>query len=742
MHQHPRPAPRSSSAASNPTTNPERTNNQREPPPQRTRSSVDLASYTERAGAEATGSERPRNEGAGAAGGGQDRETTKLNQIIQHFHSKAALMICSARANLSQVYARNGEIKQNRWFNIVLDDTDLLLDDLQEWKRPDLSDSRPPPLVIEVYVDTSNLRENQALVIVDDAGKRWDVSDALAGSADSSPRPPNKSGGKYYEVVLERWTIELGDAAGYSAAELNDQLPNVYKKGVVLFRSLYTFLRFLPAWKLHRRLGRQPGNHQALRLKYRIRQGGRMLPYGQKDALFTPLCPSDSSTTTAANNDKSHVQRHDFQPLACPAGPLHIGVDYRVNQDLAACDAEALLSSRFLGLDEGQPTLAAGRSLPGARTQPEPRTSSSHTRAKAQYGSATEQRTSTHTTARQPRALLGAYGSLGTYHATGRRESPLSHLQHDTSEDDSDIEDHPSKKSNEEVKKEAGKRRNSDLLVGSPFKAGSLADSPDYKPFNKMDADRDIKDTMNKQLDDISQPKPFPKAGRGWTAETYADRVDNEKGAIRAIGKPKTASSSSSKRVSLNTLPQHALRTPSISNETAIASSGSSSPRPAPLQKYSSSFADRPKRPTSTTSTTNRSGGSGGSSTGASDQKSEEDEFKTFFALLEGTKTHGLRQPPTHAHSVDLGQYSRLRDGNSALADDMASSSLLQASNTPPSRRLSNVPGLSTSSSPSRAAFAAVRSRLSTNSIKEEGARPEEEGAEEEEPATLFHQEL
>lgn len=78
MHQFPRPSPRSASAASNPTTNPERTNNSRDRPPQRTRSSVDLASYTERALAE-TGQESSRDSAAGS----QDREATKLNQIIQ-----------------------------------------------------------------------------------------------------------------------------------------------------------------------------------------------------------------------------------------------------------------------------------------------------------------------------------------------------------------------------------------------------------------------------------------------------------------------------------------------------------------------------------------------------------------------------------------------------------------------------------------------------------------------------------
>ena len=229
----------------------------------------------------------------------------------------------------------------------MLDETDVLQDALQEWKRPDLSENRPPPLVIEVYVDTSHLRENQALVMVDDTGKRWDVSEPLAGSADSSPRPQNKNGRKHCEVMLERWTIELGDPAGHSTAELNDQLPNVYKKGVVLFRSLFAFLRFLPAWRLHRRLGRQPGKYQALKLKYRIREGAqRSVPNGQKDALCTPLCPSDSDDNPTTTSSKT-TERHALQPLLCPAGILRIKLEYRSNQDLDTVDVEALLSSRL-----------------------------------------------------------------------------------------------------------------------------------------------------------------------------------------------------------------------------------------------------------------------------------------------------------------------------------------------------------------------------------------------------------
>ena len=65
-----------------------------------------------------------------------------------------------------------------------------------------------------------------------------------------------------------------------------------------------------------------------------------------------------------------------------------------------------------------------------------------------------------------------------------------------------------------------------------------------------------------------------------------------------------------------------------------------------------------------------------------------------------------------------------MRDPSTQLAEEMSSSSLIQTSITPPSRRLSNVPGLSTSSSPNRTLTHAphVRSRLSTHSIAEEAS--------------------
>jgi autophagy-related protein 13 len=531
-------------------------------------------------------------------------------------------------------------------------------------------------MVIEIYIDSAQLAQNESLVIVDENGKRTEVAEALATSADSSPRP-TKHGGKFCEVVLERWTVELGNPEGYTTTELNDPLPNVYKKGVTLFRSLYTFLRYMPAWRLHKRLGRHAGSHHALKLKFRIRQG-RGLADHQKDTLYTPLCPSEQDAD-------SIVDHYEFHPLVSPVGPLHVMVVFRRNCGFAVADQESLLSSRFLGLDDlGPPYMHGGRSLPGERTaQPRDRYSATAAPTRADLD--------------RPPNLLGAYGSLGTFHGSNNRNSPVSELRHlqDEYEDGGDMNRLNA------IRAEEGASKRRSYIEQPAFKAGSLASSP--RP----------------------SPSPGTSAGRAESAlSRYAGGA---------------AAASSSKRSSLNTLPQQQLRTPPLPNETAVASSGSSSPKPAPV-RYSSSFAGRTRRFTSQSSKaaeSNTSSGRGssdsrekpdqpleGTAGDSSGTKTDEDDIASFISDLEKSKDIKFHTPPSNRDNVvNLSKYSQLRDPNAQLADEMSSSSLIQASTTPPSRRLSNVPGLSMSSSPSRALAHAphVRSRLSTSIVEETG---------------------
>lgn len=561
-------------------------------------------------------------------------------------------------------------------FSIPTDETEVLAEDLREWKRLDLVEDHPRPLVIEIFLETAHLTNNQVLVIKDETGRRFNVADALAPSQKSARQPANTVG-RHCEVILERWTIELGSTKGYSREELDEVLPSVYKKGVVLFRSLYTLLRLMPAFKLYRKLLRQTGSHQALKLKFRIKKGTGSAK-GQVDQLSIPLCPVEHS-------DDNTVEHYTFQPLVTPAGPLCCSISYRTNCAFSVADAEALISDQFQGLDEGMPAPPVGRSLPDEHIE----------RPRERYSSTVAPTT---TARERPRAMFGtqAYGSLGTYHDPHRRGSPVSDLRQRALQDDED--DIAGARAVEGF----SKRKSTDYIANPPFKAGSLASSP--RP----------------------SPSPGTSYGRG------------ESSFVRQ-GVP--VASSYSKRTSLNALPQQQLRTPSLASDIAVASSGSASPKPAPT-RYSSSFANRPRRFTSQSGKAGESNVSSGRGSSDSKEKAEnfaeinegsmgsartdDDDIASFISELEKSKDIKFHTPPGSAREnvVNLTKYSSMRDTSTQLSEEMSSSSLIQTSSTPPSRRLSNVPGLSISSSPGRALAHAphVRSRLSTHSVAEQEA--------------------
>jgi autophagy-related protein 13 len=209
-------------------------------------------------------------------------------------------------------------------------------------------------------------------------------------------------------------------------------------------------------------------------------------------------------------------------------------------------------------------------------------------------------------------------------------------------------------------------------------------------------------------------------------------------------------------RNSLTTLPQQALRAPSIPNETAIASSASSSPKPAPINRYSSSFSHRRSRFSSDAGSRgdhdqNSSGrpspsssaqpgsdmvneGQGGSS--GSIPQTDDDNLKDFLRLLEQKKDlksfsndSASRDATMRRTNAALSKYQRMRDSNAALSESLSSSLLLHRSSSSSSRQLSSVPpmirgtSVSTSSSPGQPISPhtphtpAIPSRLSANSI-------------------------
>ncbi|KIW99145.1 uncharacterized protein Z519_00808 [Cladophialophora bantiana CBS 173.52] len=674
MHQHPRPPPITASPATSEQTNPSRTNNPRDRDVHalRTNSPLTQGSGSLEDFASARQDQPADNPGV---------QMQRLNQVIQNFHTKSALIILQSRVDLAPAYSQKTDNKRvNRWFNIDIEETDEYKDDIKRWKTCDVEYNRPPPLVIEIFLSTESLQQGQRLVIVDEDGKRWDVMNTLM-SARSASRGSQRRMADIDEVILERWTIELGEPTAPIPPDLAMVLPLVYKKSIVFFRSLYTYSNFLPAWKLSRKIGKGR-SHMALKLGYRLVDGSRMRSLSRSDNLGTRLFDSNSGVLLS----------YDFGVTDSPAGPFSVKVDYRQNCDFRIDDSEELLSSRFLGADDE----LFRPSLPGDKV------------LRTEIGSLPSDR-------RQrllEQAELGhAYGSLTSFHQAGiaTGTDPISALRNAQDFNASSspptpeparpvVPSHPAgQNSRNSLRAVAANRRSSSSFSVQPFKTPTLSASP--LGVSPMASSPRTHSARLPALGSLTEESIHPPAA---APVTLAGR-----------------------------------RAGSLASDNAIASSTSSSPKPAPVTRYSSSFSHRRARLSSggTTVRTDEDqtssgrgsatssaqpgsglmteGAAGGGSSGSMADDDGEN-ISSFLKMLELQKdlltptTSTAAEANTRRTAAALNRYHRMRDSNTALSDSMSSSLMLQRSSTSSSRQLSGVPpmvagtSISTSSSPGK----------------------------------------
>lgn len=114
----------------------------------------------------------------------------------------------------------------------------------------------PPPLEIQVLLSIPELTNNQVLVYL--------APDSSRVRIEPTPR----------HIVLESWVLsftphDIDEEDGVDVAP-----PTIYKHGIPLFRSLFSFLRILPAWKLYKRLRRRTGVAKNGNLSVQLRVRG------------------------------------------------------------------------------------------------------------------------------------------------------------------------------------------------------------------------------------------------------------------------------------------------------------------------------------------------------------------------------------------------------------------------------------------------------------------------------------
>ncbi|PLB55624.1 putative autophagy protein Atg13 [Aspergillus steynii IBT 23096] len=615
----------------------------------------------------------------------------KLNQIISNYHTKAALIILNSRVELPASFVKGSDTpKVNRWFNVELEDTDALREQLRTWRMCDATENRPPPLIIETYLDTAGLTNNQSLVALDENGKRWDVLESLATSREAQPvRPPSS---KSDDVILERWRIELGDTSSRLPTDLASILPTIYKKSIVLFRSLYAYSKLLPAWKFTKRNGRLRAN-PALRIKYRVLSGQASQETPKPDHLTIPLYEGSNKV----------VDTYSFGVTESPAGPFSVQVTYRTSCEFRVDDAEALLSSRFMGADDE----IFRPSLPDKAL---------HTKGlNAEIGSVPLEKR----TVEDPDPSR-AYGSLSTFHQVGptTSASPISALRAARHSGASSPSPPGSSSRRPLSMAKASPAGRAAVLAGEGSPAVGRRPSISFQPF-----------------------KAPPLSASPSLVDPPLGASPRSAPGSRNMPPPSMAASA---RKSLTAAP-----------DNAIASSNSASPRPAPISRYSSAFSHRRGRPSSggikvdddtssgkASATSSAQPGSGllaeATGTSAESIHADDENISEFLKMLDLKKDLLNPSNPTNldaaarrttATSAALTRFQRMRDSNAALSDSMSSSLLLQRSSNSSSKQLSGVPpmvagtSISTASSPGKPISPhtphtpAIPSRLSSNSI-------------------------
>lgn len=132
-------------------------------------------------------------------------------------------------------------------------------------------------------------------------------------------------------ILLESWLCcfipsesSSSDVAGPSSGELalagDVALPTVYKHSISVFRSLYTLLRVLPAWKLCKRLRRRVGGTSSLWTDLRVRFGDVAEDPNLNILRFGTRLPM-SLQSIVSDTKARYCQIHHYRALTAPHPP-------------------------------------------------------------------------------------------------------------------------------------------------------------------------------------------------------------------------------------------------------------------------------------------------------------------------------------------------------------------------------------------------------------------------------------
>ncbi|KAI7729352.1 hypothetical protein M8C21_017433 [Ambrosia artemisiifolia] len=256
-------------------------------------------------------------------------EPAKMEQIITEFFAKSLHIILESRCPFVSSHNYSGEQlhspsssasassssssirPRNKWFNLPLRDCPAALENIDFWRQSNLE-----PMVVDVIL----------------------VQRPVEFGCDGNS-----------EKVIERWIVRYESRKGCKEGALGNKRSNtvtshtLYKKSILLLRSLYVTVRLLPCYKIFREIN-SSGQIRSFSLVHRV----------------------SSSMEALTRRDEGEMQQFVFTPVDTSCGKLCISLLYLPSVYDAASESSTPMSPQFITDYVGSPLADPLKRLPSA----------------------------------------------------------------------------------------------------------------------------------------------------------------------------------------------------------------------------------------------------------------------------------------------------------------------------------------------------------------------------------------
>ncbi|WWC65350.1 uncharacterized protein I303_107968 [Kwoniella dejecticola CBS 10117] len=289
-------------------------------------------------------------------------QVSRTDQVLYRFYLKTVGVLVDGRLT-HYAGKQAGEKKYDKWFNLILPELAIHKSDLGIYRSissyqpytevgstPSPESCTIPPLLIAFILDTSDIPNGQAL-LWNKGGAKIPIDVGLAGKGKGKERE-TRSG-----IILERWTFSA-QTPPPDAPSTSQLAPHTaYRIGIIHFRALFSLIRLLPAYRLFRRL-RRSNNGLRMGLKLWGAEGYQNSPEGLEEAwevMERGLVGLSTGLDELVVNDSAlpeEIERYDFPKLELFGNEYTLSADFRPEVDFSVEDMEAVLSEKFVDMDE------------------------------------------------------------------------------------------------------------------------------------------------------------------------------------------------------------------------------------------------------------------------------------------------------------------------------------------------------------------------------------------------------